>query len=150
MSLSSAVGAPSPITIGDKEYQASPLDFGDLGIIEENVRALILQAAAKGAIGLPQLSADHLVDRALNKAAGVAYYDGDAVAFMKTPGGQRLLISLSLLHQHREMNAMRVGEATVRRQDQVDQAIATIFRISGFSGNGGVATGEAASGKAQT
>lgn len=133
MSLSAAVGAPAPIEIGDKKFSASPLDLFNLGSIEETVRALLLNAAAKGAIGLPDEIGDKLIDRALAKAMGVAYYSPETRAYLKTPKGGFDLIELSLKPLHPEMTAAAIGRVLSKRSDQYRDAIGTIFRISGFN-----------------
>lgn len=150
MSLSAAVGAPAPITIGEKSYTASPLDLFGLGTIEETVRTLLLNAAAKGAVGLPEEIGDRLIDRAIVRALEVAYYSAETRAYLKTPQGGFDLIELSIKPGHPEMTASAIGKILSKRKDQYKQAMNTIFRISGFNSPDAeeAAKGEAGAGAA--
>lgn len=130
MSLSEATGAPAPVTIGDKTYQATPLNLWELGSIEESVRAVVLNAATRAAADLPQTMGDRLIDRALSKVLTITFFSDDARKYMATFRGSCELVALSLAAKHPEVKARDVAAALSEHTEQYDAAVMTVMRIS--------------------
>jgi hypothetical protein len=136
MTLSAAVGAPAPITIGDKTLSASPVNLFDLGTIEETVRTLILQSAARAAVGLPPDAAKLLLDNATLQAVEVSYASQKVLAYLNTFDGACRYVEASLQALHPDVRAADIKAAFKKYPDQYAQAVATVSRISGVAGDG--------------
>jgi hypothetical protein len=142
MTLSAAVGAPAPITIGDKTLSASPVNLFDLGTIEETVRTLILQSAARAAVGLPPDAAKMLLDNATLQAVEVSYASQKVLAYLNTFDGACRYVEASLRPLHPDVKAAEIGAAFRKNPDQYATAIATVSRISGITGDGSEGAGK--------
>ena len=151
MSLSAAVGAPSPVQIGDRTYQASPVNLFQLGEMEEFIRARLINRAAKATIGLPRATGDQLMDRALAKSEEITFDSDESRSFLRTLPGMSFLVSISLRANHPDMTPEKVCAAMESSPQQRADAIATVIRISGFGSKDGDATsgGSTAPGEAQ-
>lgn len=147
-SLAAAVGAPAPVTIGEKEYTASPVDLFGLGEIEERVRAIMLAMAARSAELLSPALFDRVLKTVTIAALKVDYTSEEVTAYLQGFRGACALIVLSLKPRHPEATDKQVGEVLAKRPDQLATTFSTVMRISGYStgddsdGEGGQKPGE--------
>lgn len=128
--LAAIAGAPAPITIGDKTYDASPLDLYQLGALEELVRASIQAEAVVAAQGMSPDDEKRLKEWTRERVRTVEFGSAETRAFLRTFRGSCALIALSLRAKYPEMTAAAVGAALSNQPEQFAQAVETVIRIS--------------------
>jgi hypothetical protein len=141
MSIATATAAPSPIKIGDREYLASPVNFADLGELEERVKSVYIATAAA------KLAGDgSILDRAMARAMGIDYRSEEMGSFIRSEAGALAIIGLSLRQRQPEIDEAAVLKTLKANPEQFALAVDTIMRISGMTKEGG-APGEAGAGE---
>jgi hypothetical protein len=149
MSLSAATAAPAPITINNRAYSATPLDFLAIGELEQWARGAYLAVACKGLVGLPDDQRRELYDRALDKATGIDFESAKFVKYLRSPTGMATLLSMSLRARHPEMSVEAVAREFTGKEAELVPHATTILRISGLAGDekGGQKPGEGEKGE---
>lgn len=136
MSISAAVGAPAPITIGDKTFTASPVELYDLGAIEESVKSEIMANAARAAVNQPDDVRELLMRDATARALCISYYSREVKAYLASFNGAVGLIVASVRFKHPDVDAAAVGRVLTKNPSQMNAAIDTVSRISGYTSDG--------------
>lgn len=131
MSISEAMASPAKIAIGDKQHDAHPLTFQNLGAVEERVRSLILKASAIAADALPSKTGDALMERAFAKAATLSFFSDEVRSYLSSLPGTCAMVCMSIKGAVAEEG---LHEIFLTRPDQYAEASRTVLRISGLIG----------------
>jgi hypothetical protein len=130
--IAAAAGSPAPIQLGDRAYDASPLNLYQLGALEEIVRASIQAEAVAAAAGMSPADEARLKEWTRERVRDVGFGSPDTSAFLRTFRGTCALIALSLRARHPEMDAAAVGAVLSKHIEHTGPAIDTVLRISGL------------------
>lgn len=149
MSTAAATAAPEPVTIGDRKYDASPLNLMDLGTLEGRVKAAMLDEAGAAADRTTLARGDRFISCALSKVVGITYQSQEMIDYLKTFNGSVAFLCLSLRQRHPDIEEASIGMLLKANPAQFSAAMDVVTRISGFGGKaepagnvppGGVAT----------
>lgn len=150
MSLSAAVGAPAPVKIGETTYTASPVELYDFGALEESVRAAIIHNATIAAVGMSESAKNSVMDDAHCRALRISFFSDEVKSYIASFRGAVGMIVTSIRFKHPDVNEEQIGRTLARNTDQMNEAVALVSRISGFSTEngeqGGTSKGEAPAG----
>lgn len=96
--------ATYPITLGDQEFNLTPLSIKDIETIDNWLRKKVIRSAAEASseVDDPALSA-RIMDSAMSKAASISMLTPSGMSSLMTPLGIAKIFHVSLIKEHPDL-----------------------------------------------